>query len=121
MRLVTALALAGGFVSAPLVTAGPAAALPCDGANCVPYVEHNINPSGSCVTDGNRFIFGLDASGRTYACTMQQRWTPQPPLVGVRMSRQPCGESKGVAQSPDGIYLSCIDGGWTADFTPFYF
>jgi hypothetical protein len=52
---------------------------------------------------------------------MQQRWEPQPPLVGVRMARQPCGESTGVAQSPDGIYLRCISGGWTADFTPFYF
>lgn len=121
MRLVAALALAGGFVGAPLVTAVPASALPCDGANCVPYVEHGINPADTCVSDGNRYLFGLDASGDTYACTMQQRWAPQPPLVGVRMSRQPCGQSKGVAQSPDGTYLRCIDGGWTADFTPFYF
>lgn len=125
MKLVAALALAAGavaapLVSAPVVSAAPPPAGPCDGAQCVPSVDHNIDASGSCVPT-TRWVFGLDASGTAYVCTAQRQWAQQAPLVGVRLSRQPCGDAKGVAQSPDGIFLSCIDGGWTPDFTPFYF
>lgn len=125
MKLVSAAALAAGALAAPLVTASPATAQPllatCDGADCAPYVERNIDTAGACVTDGNRYVFGLTASGDTFLCTVQGKWIPQPPLVGVRTQRAPCGDSKGVAQSPDGRILSCIDGAWTLDFTPFYF
>jgi hypothetical protein len=125
MKLVAVLALAAGSAAAPLVlapavTAAPPPAGPCDGAPCVPYVDHNIDASASCVP-ANRYVFGLDAAGNTYACNAAREWAPQQPLIGVRLSRQPCGEDKGLAQSPDGIVLSCISGGWTADFESFYY
>jgi hypothetical protein len=35
----------------------------------------------------------------------------------VRTVRSQCGESKGVAMSPDGVTLSCIGGAWSPDYT----
>jgi hypothetical protein len=126
MKLVAVLALAAGAAAAPLVAAVPvASAAPppggaCDGAQCVPYVHRNIDPSAACVSQG-RWQFGQDASGNTYTCTAERTWVPQAPLVGVRLSRQPCGEATGVAQTPDGLPLSCQDGGWSVDYTKYFF
>ncbi|MBO0681118.1 hypothetical protein JRC04_26940 [Mycolicibacterium sp. S2-37] len=125
MKLVAVLALAAAAAAAPLVaspavSAAPPPGGPCDGAQCVPYVDHNIDVNAACVSTG-RWQFGRDASGNTYTCTAQRQWVPQPPLVGVRLIRQPCGEDTGLAQSPDGLVLSCEDGGWTPDYTGFFF
>jgi hypothetical protein len=35
----------------------------------------------------------------------------------VRTLRAQCGQDKGVAQSPDGVPLSCIGGAWSDDYT----
>jgi hypothetical protein len=121
MKLVAVLALAGGLLAPPFVSASPAAASPCDSADCVPYVDRNINPSEACVSGGSRYLFGLDASGDNYLCNTQQAWVPQPPLVGVRTNGAPCDGSTGVAQSPGGLVLTCQHGGWTPDFTAFYY
>lgn len=121
MKLVAVLALTGGVLAAPLVTASPAAAIPCNSADCVQYVDRNINPNESCVSGGSRYLFGLDASGNTYLCNAQRAWVPQPPLVGVRTQGAPCDGSTGVAQSPDGLPLGCQRGGWLPDFTAFYY
>ncbi|TFV56696.1 hypothetical protein E4P42_18190 [Mycobacterium sp. PS03-16] len=121
MKLVAALALAGGALAAPLLIAAPAAADRCDDAGCVPYVDRNINPADACVPGGSRYLFGMDASGNNYLCTTQSRWVSQPPLVGVRTNSAPCDGSPGVAQSPDGLVLVCKNGGWRPDFTAFYY
>lgn len=121
MKLVAVLAVAGGMLAAPLVTASPAAASPCNSADCVPYVDRNIDPSESCVPGGSRFLFGLDASGNNYLCNAARTWVPQPALVGVRFNGQPCDGSSGVAQAPDGLVLTCQDAGWEPDFTAFYY
>ena len=104
-----------------IAPASPAAASPCNSADCVPYVDRNIDPSESCVSGGSRFLFGLDASGNNYLCNAQRTWVPQPPLVGVRTNGAPCDGSTGVAQTPDGLVLTCQDAGWEPDFTAFYY
>jgi hypothetical protein len=115
---MAAVALGCGFIAAPMVGAGTASALPdtCDGAACVTYVERGAVLGDSCVQN-TRYNFGLTASGATLACGGKGAWVASPPLVGIRTLRSQCGEDKGVAQSPDGIPLSCIGGAWSADYT----
>jgi hypothetical protein len=117
MKLMAAVALSCGFIAAPMVSAASASAYPvsCDGAGCVPYVERGAALGDPCVQN-TRYNFGLDASGATLACSANREWIASPPLVGVRTLRSLCGEDKGVAQSPDGVPLSCIGGAWTADY-----
>ena len=117
MKLVAVLAAAGGVLAAPLVASSPAAASPCNSADCVPYVDRNIDPSESCVPGGIRYLFGLDAAGNNYLCAGGSNWVPQPALVGVRTSGAPCGASTGVAQAPGGLVLTCKGGAWRQDFT----
>lgn len=115
------LALAGGLIGAPLMTPGTASAYPCDGTDCVPYVARDAVLGAPCVLTMTRYVFGLDASGNTLTCSLQGAWEQSPPLVGVRTLRAPCDESTGVAQSPDGLPMSCIAGGWTLDFNRVYY
>lgn len=119
MKIMAVMASVVGVLAAPLVTASPVVASPCNSVDCVPYVDRNIVASASCVPAGIRYLFGLDASGNNYLCNAQRRWVPQPPLVGVRTNRAPCDGSTGVAQSPAGLVLTCRSGGWTPDLTAF--
>jgi hypothetical protein len=122
MKLIAAVALACGFVAAPMIAAGNASASPgyCDGAACVPYLDRTAVQGEQCVAS-SRYIFGIDASGNTLYCGSKSTWTPSAPLVGIRTLRLPCGEDKGVAQTPDGVPLSCIGGAWTADYSFVYY
>jgi hypothetical protein len=119
---MAAVALACGFVAAPMMAAGNAVASPgyCDGAACVPYLDRTAVAGDHCVAS-SRYIFGLDASGNTLYCGSKSTWTASAPLVGVRTLRLPCGDDKGVAQTPDGVPLSCIGGAWTADYSFVYY
>src|ERR1700745_398591 len=122
MKLMTVLALAGGFIAAPLIAAGNASALPpayCDGAGCVPGVVHSAARGAPCIA-GTRYAFGLDSSGNTLICTQGNLWVLTRPLVGVRPLGAPCDASTGSAQSPDGIPMFCIDGGWVADYSDIF-
>ena len=100
-----------------MMTAANAPASPgyCDGAGCVPYLDRTAAEGEPCVQN-TRYNFGLDAAGNTLACNSASKWIASPPLVGIRTVRLPCGEDKGVAQSPDGIPLSCLGGAWTPDY-----
>jgi len=122
MKLMAAVALAFGFVAAPMVTATTAAGSPgyCDGADCVPYVDRTAVAGTHCVQN-TRYNFGIDASGNTLACNSRSTWIASPPLVGIRTNRLPCGDATGVAQTPDGFPLSCIDGAWTQDFSVMFY
>jgi hypothetical protein len=123
MRLVAVLALAGGLAAAPLIAAGNASGLPpssCDGAGCVPGVPRDAALGAHC--DGaTRYDFGLDAGGTTYICTMTNQWVKTKPLVGVRPLSAPCDGDPGSAQSPDGLPMSCRDGGWRTDFEAIFY
>ena len=114
---MAAVALACGFLAAPMMATPIASASPgfCDGADCVPYLDRTAVQGTHCVQN-TRYNFGLDAAGNTLACGSRSQWIPSPPLVGIRTLRLPCGEDTGVAQSPDGVPLSCIGGAWSADY-----
>lgn len=115
---MAAMALGCGFIAAPMVLASGASASPgtCDGAACVTYVERGAVLGDNCVQN-TRYNFGLTASGATLACGAKGQWIASPPLVGIRTLRALCGEDKGVAQSPEGVPLSCVGGAWSADYT----
>jgi hypothetical protein len=116
------LALAGGLVAAPLIAPGHASGLPssCDGADCVPGVPRDAALGAHC--DGaTRYDFGLDAAGATYVCTMTNQWVKTKPLIGVRPLSAPCDGDPGSAQSPDGLPMSCRDGGWRTDFDAIFY
>lgn|GEM_PF-917348 len=123
MRLMAVLALAGGFIAAPLFAAGNASGLPpssCDGAGCVPGVPRDAALGGHC-NGATRYDFGMDAAGNTYVCTMTNQWVQTKPLIGVRPLSAPCQGDPGSAQSPDGLPMSCKDGGWRTDFDAIFY
>lgn len=124
MKLIAAIALAGGFLAAPLVGlgTGTASATPstCDGPGCVPYVNHEAQLGGEC-NQSTRYNFGLDASGNTLACSSKSQWVSYAPLVGVRLMRSPCTETSNSAQTPDGVPLKCAGGAWSADYSVMFY
>lgn len=124
MKLMAAMALAGGVFVAPLIGTGvgPAAASPgtCDGAGCVPYVDHSAQLGAHC-NQKTRYNFGLDGSGSTLACSSKSQWVSSPALAGVRLLRSPCGQDTGVAQTPDGVPLKCAGGAWSADYSVMFY
>jgi hypothetical protein len=120
MKLMAALALAGGLIAAPAATAYAAPpSQTCDGADCVSYINRGVEAGGPCL-GGTRYVFGLDASGNTLICGFKQEWLPSPPLVGVRTNSSACNTT-GVAQSPDGIPMSCVGGHWKHDFNKSFY
>jgi hypothetical protein len=118
MKLLAAVALACGFVAAPMMTATAAWGSPgyCDGSGCVPYLDHTAVAGEHC-NQNTRYNLGIDASGGTLACSSRSVWIAAPPLVGVRTLRLPCGNDQGLAMTPDGVTMSCVDGAWTADYS----
>jgi hypothetical protein len=117
MKLIAVLALACGFAAAPMLAATPASGSPsCDGADCVPYVDRNVVQGARCVF-GTRYVFGLDSSGNTLVCNSENEWVASAPLIGVRTLGAPCDGSVGAAQTPDGIPMACISGGWRGDYS----
>ena len=122
MKLTVATALAAPLVGLALGT-GNAAATPnpvCDGAACVPYVDHTAHLGGSC-NQSTRYNFGMDASGNTLACNSDGQWVSQSPLVGVRLLRSPCTSAGATAQSADGVPLTCDGVAWSADYSVIFY
>ncbi|MCW2689231.1 MAG: hypothetical protein JWR37_4121 [Mycobacterium sp.] len=122
MKLTAVLALAGGFIAAPVIAAGNASGSPswCDGAGCVPWVARDAVQGAPCISR-TRNAFGLDSSGRTFDCAMTGKWVPTKPLIGVRPQGAPCFGSGGSAQTGDGIPMTCIGQGWTPDYSDIYY
>ncbi|MGE2736625.1 hypothetical protein [Mycolicibacterium vaccae] len=126
MKLITAAALAGALVTAPLVVLGSglptASATPttCDGLDCVPYVKRGVQAGERC-NQSPRYNFGVDASGTTMQCSSRSKWIAWTPLVGVRTLRSACDQPSTSAQTPNGYVLACVDGVWTADHSATYY
>jgi len=118
MKLMAAVALACGFVAAPMMTATTASGSPgyCDGSACVPYLDRTAVAGEHCVQN-TRYNLGLGAVGNTLRCSSRSVWIAAPPSVGARTLRLPCGEDTCLAMTPDGVTMSCIDGAWTADYS----
>src|ERR1700682_3179970 len=123
MKLATVLALAGGFIAAPVIAAGNASGSPswCDGPDCVPGVVHNVAQGAPCIS-ATRYVFGLDSSSSsTLVCPLQGKWGRTKPLIGVRPLGAPCYGNGGAAQSPDGIPMACIGPGWNQDYSDVFY
>ncbi|OBA87252.1 hypothetical protein A5662_26315 [Mycobacteriaceae bacterium 1482268.1] len=123
MKLMAVLALACGVTAAPMMAAGTASADRgvCDGVDCVPFVDRNIVPTDHC-SFGSRYVYGLDATGNTFACAATNEWLPVSPLIGVRTLRAPCDPNvPASAQSPAGQPLKCAAEGFTSDFDSLYY
>ena len=123
MRILAVLAmasgLASGLIAAPAATAAPPSTT-CDGADCISYLNRSAKAGAPCL-GGTRWVFGLDASGNTLVCGVDHEWLSSPPLVGVRTNSSRCDGGSGVAQSPDGFPLSCVDGQWKHDFNKSFY
>lgn len=115
------LAMAGGLFAVPgaIASAAPPSTT-CDGADCVPYVYRGVAEGGHCL-GGTRWVYGLDASGNTLRCGTPNTWRASGPLVGIRTNSSSCEGENGVAQSPDGLPLSCLEGRWRHDFRATFF
>jgi hypothetical protein len=122
MKLAAALVIvsACGVLAAPPAAAEPIPA--CDSAGCVPYVARNAALGDYCHAGQTHYVFGLGPGGQTMVCNSSNQWAAAPgPLIGTRNAKAPCGQSTGMAQSPDGQPMTCVAGGWTPDFDSVYY
>jgi hypothetical protein len=122
VKLAGLLVLAGGIMTAPMLAVPASAAPPssCDGLDCVPNVARDAAEGAACA-QGTRFVFGVDASGRTYICSSRSQWVPAKPLIGIRPLGAPCAQTDtGYAQSPDGTPLACR-GSWVANYSEIFY
>jgi hypothetical protein len=123
MKLMAVLALACGVAAAPMAVAGTASADRgvCDGVDCVPFLDRNNVPTDHC-SFSSRYVYGLDPTGKTFACAATDQWVAVAPLIGVRTLRAPCDPNvPASAQSPAGQPLNCEGGFFTSDFDALYY
>jgi hypothetical protein len=115
----------GAALFAQVLTMTPAATADPGYAD-VPGMAHDAALSTKCYS-WEKFIFGRNASGQTFACHyIPNQWPPvdagfwvwSPPLYGVQQIGAPCPTNRGAAaQSPDGLALECAGArGWQQDF-----
>lgn len=103
-----------------MLTASPAQAGPqaCNEPSCVPGITPNV-VLGSYCDNTSYFVFGTAVAGpsirpgRLVFCGSPRRYEPRwfrsPPLAGIRDEGSDCnGYLNGVAQAPDGLFLSCV-------------
>jgi hypothetical protein len=111
MKFIAIPVVACGLIATVLAPAGNASGSPCNRADCVPNITHNVSPGWACV-GRDRYIFGVDVGGGTFVCTLADqrvanKWVQAEALVGVRDVGATCYGLQGSAQSPDGIPLIC--------------
>ena len=104
----------GPLVIATMAAAAISAAPPA-GADPVPNMNPGAVAGQSCASPTGRYIFGQDASGKTFVCGSSSQphvWVPVT-VLGVRqIGGGGCDEetrkTPGMAQSPDGVALTCV-------------
>lgn len=110
--VAAASAIIAGMLTAPQTNAGPQT---CNDAFCVPGINPHAVLGAPC-DNTSYYVFGVDARngwGRLVFCGSPRRYEPRwfrsPPMVGIRDENSSCvGYLKNVAQSPDGLFLSCV-------------
>lgn len=76
-------------------------------ADAVPGMRHA--EFGEACGDSEHFIFAISGTEQMLACRGQPgRYELSAPVIGVRTPDAPCDE-EGLAQSPDGSPLMCLD------------
>lgn len=105
---------AGVVVLTAGVLAPPAAAGPtvCDYPSCTPGITPGVVLGASC-DNTTYYVFGVTSWGRLLFCGSPRRYGPRwfrsPPMAGVKDENSNCGGYETyVAQSPDGMFLTCL-------------
>ncbi|MUL78212.1 hypothetical protein [Mycolicibacterium sp. CBMA 226] len=98
------------FASAPAAAADAPAA--CEDAYCTPGISAGVVLGAPCA-DTSHFVFGTTSWGRLVFCGSPRRYDPRyfrsPPMRGIKVEGSPCPQFvNDVAQSPDGVFLSCV-------------
>ena len=106
---VIAAVLAAGSAQVPTATAQPPH---CNDPSCVPGITGGVVLGADC-PDTAYFVFGTTSWGRLVFCGSPRRYEPRyfrsPPMVGIKELDSNCtGFENGVAQAPDGLFLSCV-------------
>jgi hypothetical protein len=105
-----------GLLLVGALTPGVGAAEPaeCNDPSCVPGITGGVVLGAEC-PDTAHFVFGTTSWGRLVFCGSPRRYAPRyfrsPPMAGVKDENSDCsGHLNGVAQAPDGLFLSCVAG-----------
>lgn len=106
--VVLAASLAAGLWTAAPGTAQPVS---CDDAFCTPGITPAVVLGAPCADTAN-YVFGTTSWGRLVFCGSPRRYEPRyfrsPSMAGVKTLGASCaGHENWVAQSPDGLFLSC--------------
>jgi hypothetical protein len=113
MRNYTLFAVSvGALVFAAVPTASADTAAPCQDAFCTPGIASAVVLGAPCA-DTAHYVFGTTSWGRLVFCGSPRRYDPRyfrsPPMIGVKDEGAPCPQYvNDVAQSPDGMFLSCV-------------
>ncbi|WP_197374989.1 hypothetical protein [Mycolicibacterium baixiangningiae] len=130
MRAMVAV-FAAFLMSVAMAPAAPrAAAQPpeCHDPSCTPGIAPNI-VLGSYCSSTTHYVFGVTSWGRLVFCGSPRRYEPRwfrsPEMHGIKNENDGCSTLEGgVAQAPDGMFLSCVVAGdpgrayWTRGDTP---
>lgn len=108
--LVTIAVSTLSFAVAPVATADAPA--PCEDAFCTPGIASGVVLGAPCA-DTAHYVFGTTSWGRLVFCGSPRRYDPRyfrsPSMVGIKNEGEPCPQYlNDVAQSRDGLFLSCI-------------
>jgi hypothetical protein len=84
----------------------------CDNPFCTPGITPGVVLGAPC-SDTANFVFATTSWGRLVFCGSPRRYEPRyfrsPPMEGVRAENSNCsGFDNFVAQSPEGLFLSCV-------------
>jgi len=119
MALCESGAMRVGFAIAAILAAAsvsplPASAQPdsCDAPACVPGIAPGVVLGAPCA-DTAHYVFGTTSWGRLVFCGSPRRYEPRyfrsRSMWGVKEESTSCtGYENGVAQAPDGLFLSCV-------------
>jgi hypothetical protein len=101
--------MSAGLLTAPSASAGPAF---CNDAFCTPGITPGVVLGAPC-GETAYYVFGTTSWGRLVFCGSPRRYEPRyfrsPPMAGVKDENGDCRgwEYKPVAQSPEGLFLTC--------------
>ncbi|WP_285031631.1 hypothetical protein [Mycolicibacterium sp. lyk4-40-TYG-92] len=113
MRNHLLLAVIAGTLAMTSAPVGAAdAPVPCEDAFCTPGIAPGVVLGAPC-GDTSRYVFGTTSWGRLVFCGSPRRYEPRyfrsPPMRGIKTEGAACPEFlNDVAQSPDGLFLSCV-------------
>ncbi|MBV8967164.1 MAG: hypothetical protein JO191_13440 [Mycobacteriaceae bacterium] len=113
MRLC-AVAGAGLLAAAALAAPPPAIAEPtvCNVPDCTPGIQPGVVLGAPC-DNTTYYVFGVTDWGRLVFCGSPRRYDPRwfrsPSMFGIKDENTNCnGYELGVAQAPDGLFLTCV-------------